>query len=150
MDLVLHLRRRRGGKNMRAGVLLARKISGKKVVVGWSKCKLTSRGDTPPDTFDPQLGLKIAEGRIAAFVSDGQAHTLPPSMKDKVDEFVKRCQRYFKTDNVKVAAAKPKKVKKAKKGNAMVVKEGKPLYRKAKKGEAERAVVDGKPNYRSA
>ena len=98
-DLFQYLRKRRGGKNVKSGVLLGRKVKGR-VLVGWSKCKLTGKN---PDTFDVQRGLDIAQGRIQSFVDEHRnGHQVPPSIEDNLKKFVNRCKRYFKVKKVKV------------------------------------------------
>ena len=101
LNLVQYLRKQRGGKRVKSGVLLAKKVKtskGKnKVIVGWSKCKLTV------DKFDRQLGLEIAEGRIDNRKDKEKKTKVPPSIKEQVKEFVDRCKSYFKTKEVKVA-----------------------------------------------
>ncbi len=99
MDLFQYLRKRRGGKVVKSGVLVAQKVKGK-VLVGWSKCKLTGGH---PDTFDVERGKDIANGRIHAFLNEERdGHEVPPSIRDNVKEFTERCKRYFKTKKVKV------------------------------------------------
>lgn len=99
MNLLQYVRKQRGGKRVKAGVLLAKKVEtskGKKrVLVGWSKCKLTV------DKFDRELGTQIAEGRIDQRKKQKKTK-VPPSMKEQVKEFVERCKVYFKTKEVKV------------------------------------------------
>ena len=99
MDLLQYLKKQRGGKRVKSGVLLAKKVKtkkGKRVLVGWSKCKLTV------DKFDRTMGLQIAEGRIQARLNKEKKTKLPPSIKEQVNEFVERCKSYFKTKEVKV------------------------------------------------
>jgi hypothetical protein len=97
-DLLQYVRK--GSQRVRAGVLLARKVKKNKkvkVLVGWSKCKLTV------DKFDPVRGKEIAEGRIQRRLEgDKGKGKVPHSIKDKVKEFVERAKRYYKTENVKV------------------------------------------------
>src|SRR5579885_562520 len=101
MNLLQYLRKQRNGQRVRSGVLLAKKVKtkkGKRVLVGWSKCKLTV------DRFDREMGVQIAEGRIKARLDKTAKKTkLPPSIKEQVEEFVERCKVYFKTKEVKVA-----------------------------------------------
>lgn len=99
-DLLQYLRKWRGGKRLRAGVMIARKVKKNKkvkVLVGWSKCKLKV------DEFDAVRGKEIAEGRITQKLLGRGKSKVPHSMKDSVKEFVERAKRYFKTENVKVA-----------------------------------------------
>lgn len=99
-DLLQYLRKRRGGKRMRAGVMIARKVKKNKkvkVLIGWSKCKLAV------DKFDVVLGKEIAEGRIFQKLLGKSKSKVPHSIRDSVKEFVERAKRYFKTENVKVA-----------------------------------------------
>ena len=78
--------------------MLAHKIKGKKrVLVGWSKCKVNV------DKFNVEIGKQIAEGRIKARLDEREKHELPPSMEDQVKQFVDRCKVYFKTKKVEVA-----------------------------------------------
>lgn len=100
-ELVQYLRKRRGGKRLRAGVMLARKVKDNKkakVLVGWSKCKLAV------DKFDADRGKEIAEGRITQrLLGKENKSKVPHSIKESVKEFVERAKRYFKTEKVKVA-----------------------------------------------
>lgn len=100
--LMEYLRKRRGGKRVKSGVLLATKVKNKKgkkrILVGWSKCKLTV------DKFNREIGMQIAEGRIASRLNKEKKKTkVPPSIKEQVEEFVKRCEVYYKTKEVRVA-----------------------------------------------
>jgi len=99
MVLLQYLRKRRNGAEVRSGVLLAKKVKvkkGQRVLVGWSKCKLTV------DKFNRELGMQIAEGRIDSRLNNVKKTKVPPSIKEQVDAFVKRCKVYFKTKEVKV------------------------------------------------
>lgn len=102
MVLVQYLRRKRSGRSVKAGVMLAKEVSQKdkngKVLVGWSKCKLAV------DKFDPKLGVDIAEKRIQARLDKerDKKRKVPDSMAEDLETFVERCKRYFKTKNVKV------------------------------------------------
>ncbi len=113
MVLVQYLRRKRGGRPVKAGVMLAKEVALKdkdgKVLVGWSKCKLST------DKFDAKLGVEIAESRINSRLNRSKKKVKvdptektngtgnpPHSMRDDLKNFVKRCKRYFKTKNVKV------------------------------------------------
>lgn len=100
-NLLQYLRKNRGGKRVKSGVLLATKVKTKKgkkrILVGWSKCKLTV------DKFNREIGMQIAEGRIKSRLEKTDKKTkLPHSIKEQVEEFVKRCQVYYKTKEVKV------------------------------------------------
>jgi hypothetical protein len=101
-DLLQYLRKKRAGQNAKIGILVAKKVKNKKgknkVLVGWSKCKLTA------DVFDKEIGMQIAEGRIASRVAKGKKakEKVPPSIKPQLDAFVERCKLYFKTTEVKV------------------------------------------------
>lgn len=102
MNLLQYLRKQRGGKRVKSGVMLAKKVKSKKgknrVLIGWSKCKLTV------DKFDRQIGMQIAEGRIDSRLEKKDKKTkVPPSIKGQVEQFVERCKVYFKTKEVKVA-----------------------------------------------
>lgn len=103
MNLMQYLRKQRGGQKVKSGVLVAKKVKtkkGKRVLVGWSKCKLTGK---TPDKFNREMGLQIAEGRIKARLDKtAKKMKVPPSIKEQVDAFVKRCKEYFKTKEVKV------------------------------------------------
>ena len=96
-DLLQYVRR--GSQRKRVGVLLARKIKGKKqrVLVGWSKCKVKV------DKFDVEIGKQIAEGRIKARLDKREQHEVPPSIAPAVKAFIDRCKLYFKTKKVEVA-----------------------------------------------
>lgn len=97
-DLLQYVRK--GSQRVRAGVLVARKFKKNKkikVFVGWSKCKLAA------DKFDASRGKEIAEGRIQQRLDGRKSKSkVPHSIKGKVEEFVERAKRYFKTENVKV------------------------------------------------
>lgn len=98
VNLIQYLRKNRGGKRVKSGVMLAKKVKtkkGKRVFVGWSKCKLTV------DKFNREIGLQIAEGRIDAHKKEKKTK-LPPSIKDQVKAFAERCKVYYKTKEVKV------------------------------------------------
>ncbi len=104
VELMEYLRKVRKGQRVKSGVLLAKRVKTKKgnkrVLVGWSKCKLT--GETP-DKFDREMGLQIASGRIQSRLDKTVKKTkVPPSIQEQVDSFVKRCKTYFKTKEVKV------------------------------------------------
>lgn len=103
-QLMEYVRKQRKGQRLKAGVLLAKKIKSdkgkKKILVGWSKCKLTGEN---ADKFDREKGLEIAEGRINSRLEDKKAKTkVPPSIKGQVKAFVERCKVYFETKEVKV------------------------------------------------
>jgi hypothetical protein len=99
-QLMEYLRKRRNGQRVKSGVLLAKRVKtkkGKRVLIGWSKCKLKV------DKFNREMGLQIAEGRITSRVENGAKKTkVPPSIKEQVKAFVERCKNYFKTKEVKV------------------------------------------------
>lgn len=98
INLVQYLRKNRGGKRVKSGVMLAKKVKTKKgnrVFVGWSKCKLTV------DKFNREIGLQIAKGRIDAHKKEKKTK-VPPSIKDQVKAFAERCKLYFKTKEVKI------------------------------------------------
>jgi hypothetical protein len=99
MDLFQYLRRRKGGKVEKNGVMLAQKVKGKGVLVAWSKCKVTGPF---ADKFDVTRGVDIAKGRIQAYVDEKRNSDVPPSIKERVQEFVTRAKKYFKTKKVKV------------------------------------------------
>lgn len=102
--LMQYVRKQRGGQQVRSGVLLAKKVKTKtktgkrvkRVLVGWSKCKLTV------DEFDRKRGVEIAEGRIQSRLETAKKTKVPPSIKEQVKTFVERCKQYFKTKEVKV------------------------------------------------
>lgn len=99
--LVQYLRKKKAGQNTKTGILVAKKVKNKKgknkVLVGWSKCKLKA------DVFDKEIGMQIAEGRIASRIEKKEKKTkVPPSIKEQLNEFVERCKVYYKTDEVKV------------------------------------------------
>ena len=101
MELMQYFRKSRAGeKNQKKGVMLAKKVKGKKkngkVLVGWSLCKWNV------DEFT-ELGVEIAENRIKSWEEKKRdKRKFPSSMKSAMKEFVKRCKRYFKTEEVKV------------------------------------------------
>lgn len=99
-SLMQYVRKRRGGHRVKSGVLFARKLKvGRtaKVLVGWSKCKLTV------DKFDADRGMEIASARIDAHLAkEREKHDVPPSMVDEVKEFKERCKRYFKVKTVEL------------------------------------------------
>jgi hypothetical protein len=101
LELMEYLRKRRNGQRVKSGVLLARRVKTKKgnkrVLIGWSKCKLTV------DKFDRSMGVQIASGRIQSRLDKTAKKTkIPPSIQEQVESFVKRCKTYFKTKEVKV------------------------------------------------
>jgi len=103
-QLMEYVRKKRKGQRLKAGVLLAKRVKKgkeKKVLVGWSKCKLTGK---TPDKFNRTRGLEIAEGRINDRLENKKSKksTVPPSIKEQVKAFVKRCETYFETKEVKV------------------------------------------------
>lgn len=102
--LMEYVRKQRKGQRLKVGVLLALKVKSakgkKRVLVGWSKCKLTGEH---PDKFNRNKGMEIAEGRINSRLEDKKVKTkVPPSIKEQVKTFVDRCKTYFETKEVKV------------------------------------------------
>ena len=99
-QLMEYLRKQRKGQRVKSGILLAKRVKtkkGKRVLIGWSKCKLKV------DKFDRERGLEIAEGRITSRLESGAKKTkIPPSIKVQVKAFTERCKSYFKTKEVKV------------------------------------------------
>jgi hypothetical protein len=99
-ELMEYLRKNRKGQRVKSGVLLAKKVKtkkGKRVLVGWSKCKLTV------DKFNRERGIEIATGRIENRLKKKEKKTkVPPSIKEQVKVFAERCKVYFKTKEVKV------------------------------------------------
>ena len=101
LELMEYLRKTRKGQRVKSGILLAKRVKTKKgnkrVLIGWSKCKLTV------DKFDRERGLEIASGRIQSRLDKTAKKTkVPPSIQEQMDSFVKRCKTYFKTKEVKV------------------------------------------------
>lgn len=101
-EILEYTRKRRGGCRIKTGVLIARKVGEtkkkeNKVLVGWSKCNLRM------DKFDNERGIKIARNRIEIRLSEKRKKTkVPHSLQDKVDHFVERVKRYYKTKKVVV------------------------------------------------
>jgi hypothetical protein len=102
-QLMEYVRKQRKGQRVKVGVLLAQKVKvkgkGKRILIGWSKCKLTGK---TPDKFDRERGLAIAGGRIQSRLEKQAKTKVPPSMKEQVKAFVERCKLYFETKEVKV------------------------------------------------
>ncbi len=101
-QLMEYLRKTKKGQRVKSGVLLAKRVKtkkGKRVLIGWSKCKLTGK---TPDKFNREMGLQIAEGRIESRLGEAKKTKVPPSIKEQVKTFVERCKVYFKTKEVKV------------------------------------------------
>lgn len=71
------------------GVLVARKINDTTVAVGWSLCK-------KPDSFNMEWGTRIAVGRAERF----NPALVPHSIKSDFGEFLTRCSRYFKGQEI--------------------------------------------------
>lgn len=88
--LVQYIRKRNGQKK---GVLVSLKQSDTDVVIGWSLC------NTRVDNFDQNLGLHIACERS----EKGVRKEVPDSIKGQVENFKKRCARYYKGANIEVA-----------------------------------------------
>ena len=82
-----------GGKRQKVGVLYANKsvfpdMGNGEVKIGWSRVSI-NRGDK----FDKNKGLKLAKDR-----SNAQSFITPPrSLSFKVNRFINRCERYYKT-----------------------------------------------------
>ena len=102
--IIEYVRIWRQKKSQRVGVFVAFEKEGK-VVVGWSKCRVT--GDKR-DKFDKSLGLIIAEGRTAALTDKAEKRhlmtTVPVSMADQYDHFLDRCSRHFKVPIYEIKA----------------------------------------------
>jgi hypothetical protein len=101
-QLMEYVRKQRKGQRLKVGVLLAQKIKtkkGKRILIGWSKCKLTGKN---ADKFNRTRGLEIAEGRIQSRLEKQAKTKVPPSIKEQVKAFVERCKVYFETKEVKV------------------------------------------------
>jgi hypothetical protein len=97
VDILEYVRKRKGGKNYRVGLLLGRKVNGK-VYVGWSKCWVKK------DEFDPDFGMLIASNRIhLSSIGDNRYRPVHNSIQDQLTRFTERCKRYFKTENVNLA-----------------------------------------------
>lgn len=96
-DLVHHLKRRRGGKNVFVGTLVATAF-GPLAAIGFSKCRVTGND---ADTFDKTEGINLAMRRAKEVVNNG-TDAVPQSIKKDVDNFVKRAQRYYKGKTVVV------------------------------------------------
>ena len=86
---------KRNGKLWRKGLLVAKK-NGDYVKVGWS---LACWRDIRTKGFDEDLAKSIAFGRIETDTNI----PVPLTLKDEMSNFVDRCSRYFKTNNIIVA-----------------------------------------------
>lgn len=72
------------------GVLLAVKHEDNKVVVGWSLC-------CSLDGFNKYFGQEIAYERgCKRFYDENHFEQIPPSIMEKLDNFIDRCKKYFK------------------------------------------------------
>jgi hypothetical protein len=81
--IIKYIRRR--GK--RCGVLIAKRSDTDPVYsIGWSLCN-------SKDTWNPSLGLRIAEGRAETAV---ELTDIPHSISHNLGYFTERCERYFK------------------------------------------------------
>lgn len=92
VELKQYIKRRRGGRDVHAGVMLAVKTCDN-VHIAWSKCKLKA------DKFDKDLGTEIARGRLRGTLEDGRKfHAVPNSIRDDMAKFFDRCMVYYKVE----------------------------------------------------
>lgn len=86
-----YVRRKRKGTMQPVGIIVATKISGDRVGIGWS-LTATSKGDV----FDPEKGATIALNRAI----EGFNKTLPDSITEQFCRVRDRAVRYFKNCEV--------------------------------------------------
>lgn len=73
----------------RVGFLIAQKDATNQIEIGWSRC-------ASHDTFDLQLAKEIAIGRLHT----GTDTPLPSTFRSIMPEFLFRCKRYFRSDDI--------------------------------------------------
>lgn len=89
-EIFEYIRRRKGGKTIKVGVIIGRLASDKVIKIGWSKCNFKMG-----DKFDVAEGVEIAKRRTK---DTGIAQEIPPTplcIKGQVRRFGARCVRYF-------------------------------------------------------
>lgn len=73
----------------RVGYVVAAKDDNNVIEIGWSKC-------SQHDNFDLDLAREIAYGRLMT----GSNATFPAAFKAFMPEFILRCKKYFRSDEV--------------------------------------------------
>lgn len=82
-------------KNINVGVLIGYKVDDA-VYISGSKANL-SKGDT----FDKVVGVELAKKRLCNY-DVGRSVKIAASMKEPMEKFKTRCQKYFKTERIVV------------------------------------------------
>lgn len=84
-------------KSQKVGVMIGQKIDNE-VIIGVSKVNCSAG-----DVFNKSLGENIAEHRILKYAEHKRGRTVPPtSVRPQLSNFIKRCERYYKTLNITV------------------------------------------------
>ena len=100
--LVGVIKRGEKSKVRRVGIFAAVKDQDEIVRIGWSLCKAKVG-----DKFNYQDGVTIALKRA----SKAQCiNAMPLSLAKKLDRFIDRAKRYFKTDKIVVSSEVPKQL----------------------------------------
>ena len=84
-----YIRRRKGGKTIRVGVILGKKVDDA-VLIGWSKCNQSAQHG---DIFNAAKGVQIALDRACG---NANVPAVPKCVERQVRAFAARCCRYFR------------------------------------------------------
>jgi hypothetical protein len=87
-EIFEYVRRRKGGRNYKVGVLLGTVDEGT-IKIGWSKCNLKEG-----DEFDSLEGMQMAKNRALNTLTSAPA--IPKCLNSQARHFGARCLRYFK------------------------------------------------------
>lgn len=91
-EIFEYIRRRKGGKTHKVGVVLGLKENGV-IKVGWSKCNQSIQHG---DIFNVAKGIELARSRAR---NDTTTTPTPLCVKSQVRRFSSRCVRYFRDSN---------------------------------------------------
>lgn len=78
-------------RNQKVGILVALPINEKEVGIGWS------RAHSQLDEYNDEMGHEVAIGRS---MKKTDFDKIPYSFKKDIDNFIKRCEKYFKDKEI--------------------------------------------------
>ena len=85
-EIFEYIRRRKGGKSIKAGVVFGLLNNEGTIKIGWSKCNIKE------DKFNPEDGLALAKHRALGVK---KSPAIPLCLKSQIRQFASRSVRYF-------------------------------------------------------
>jgi hypothetical protein len=89
-----YIQRRKGGKNIKVGVIVGLVDRGNTIKIGWSKCNIAK------DVFAKHTGLLMATNR--ALDKEEKFVPAPNCIHRQLRQFGGRCLRFYKDSNILV------------------------------------------------